>query len=285
MLTDKTKTVSLDDLISNFEQDDELFSPEDLTKNRKEEQSEELEEEELYDDKEKEESDEQPPQEGDNTLDENNEPDEIPFHKHPRWQKKIEENNELRRKIAELESSRVSPKENVHTPDETLPDWWVEIAGNDDKSARAYNELTKNLTQKAIQEMSLSQMKKVEEEQRFVNTITSNLQTIDDTFGTNLLDESNTAERTDFLNYVEELSPKDENGKITGLPNFQKAFKAWNAEKQIQKEKQEESKPKPNTIIRKQVSDLTKNSSQTPKTEKKSIDVSKMSWSDWRNLN
>lgn len=282
MLTDNNKKVSLDDLIDNFQQDDELFFPEDLSTNQKEETITSEEEEEVYGQSEKEESVEQPPQEGDNTSDENNETEETPFHKHPRWQKKVEEANELRRKLAEYESRVAPEKEHVHTQDSELPQWWKDIAGDDERSAKAYQELTKNLTEQAAQKLVESQNKQQQEQQQFVAKINSELQAIDDTFGANLLE--NPDDRTDFLNFVEELSPKDNSGKIIGLPNFNTAYRAWNAERTIEKERVEESKPKPNTIIRKQVSDLTKNANTTAKTEKKVVDVSRMNWSDWRNI-
>lgn len=75
------------------------------------------------------------------TVEEKAEEDNIPFHRHPRWIERENELKELRerdeqtaRELAELKASRVEEK------DTAIPDWFVELYGENQVAYNKYQE-------------------------------------------------------------------------------------------------------------------------------------------------
>lgn len=224
----------------------------------------------------KEEPKEEPMKEGEDTPHDSEE-ENVPFHKNSRWIKREKELKDLRMKVAEMELKKETQ---TQTTTNEIPDWWVTLAGDSQESKQAYDQLMKTSTQKAIDALKEESQSKSKEEEKLVSTITSNLESIEDKFGVDLLSDKSEKERTDFLNYVEKLASKDDNGKIV-FPNFEATFELWQAKKELEQKSKEDSKPKPNTALRKQVASLSvKSNDVTPQPKKKVINFNSWSWRD-----
>ena len=224
----------------------------------------------------KEEPKEEPMKEGEDTPHDSEE-ENVPFHKNSRWIKREKELKDLRMKVAEMELKKETQAQAITNE---VPDWWVTLAGDSQESKQAYDQLMKTSTQKAIDALKEESQSKSKEEGKLVSTITSNLESIEDKFGVDLLSDKSEKERTDFLNYVEKLASKDDNGKIV-FPNFEATFELWQAKNELEQKSKEDSKPKPNTALRKQVASLSvKSNDVTHQPKKKVINFNSWNWRD-----
>lgn len=268
---------SLNSFVEELAKNSEEFNPNDAF-SRKEETKEEVKEteepKESITEEPKEEPKEKPLKEGEDTPHDSQD-ENVPFHKNSRWIKREKELQELRKKVAELEI-----KKETSNATEDVPDWWVTLAGDSEESKQAYNKLLQTSTQQALDKFKQESMQKSRQEQELVNTITSNLESIEEKFGIDLLSDDKQDERTEFLNYVEKLSKPDSSGNIV-FPDFETTFELWQAKKELEKKSKELSKPKPNTALRKQVASLSvKSNDVTPQPKKKVINFNSWSWRD-----
>lgn len=307
-----TKKVSLDEAFENFPAENESVDLDEITGKPRVKSGQEsasiddvLEEDETESEDEKEtendesnedqEEDGEPSQGGEDDSAE--EDDEVPsdFHKSPRFQRLYQELKGLRRTTAEqavaiedLKNGRNGKKEEApEGQDAQLPKWWTDIAGNDDVAKNSFREMRAYMTEQAIKDMTHQLAQEAEEtqkaNQKLIDTIATNLKEVEDKFGVKLLSEESKKDRDEFLNYIEELAPKNAQGQINfaALPNFVPAYEAWKAKKGSKAE----PKPKPNTIIKKKVASLTKQSSSSGSDagdKPKRPNPAKYGWSGWR---
>lgn len=87
---------------------------------------------------------EEPSAEGEkNTL-----PENIPFHKHPRWIAQKRKEKELEARLAEFEKKFADVEPLLKQPQqERLPDWWARRYGETEDSVKAYREYQENTNQ------------------------------------------------------------------------------------------------------------------------------------------
>ncbi len=87
----------------------------------------------------------EPPKEGEPEKD-NTPPENIPFHKHPRWIALNKKNKELEEKYSTLEQKLADVEPLLKQP-ERLPDWWARRYGETEESQKAYREYQENTQQ------------------------------------------------------------------------------------------------------------------------------------------
>lgn len=170
---------------------------------------------------------ESPPQEGDqtdNTLDE----DKLPFHKHPRWQEKQRELEELRNSQAklmeELETIKAQPKPQFGQPDDVkLPESWVIRYGDSDDSKKAYakykSEELPTIKDEIIKEIKAEQDKVKKQEEGFVKWVDDQVQKV---ASVNDVDfKKNESLKNEFLDFMNKRRPTDAQGNIDFINGWQ----------------------------------------------------------------
>ena len=196
-------------------------------------------------------------------------PKEEPFHKHPRFKKIVEEKRKSEEEVARLLEENDRLKNNTTTPeDEGLPSWWVELYGNDDASKRAWSiqikredELVKKAKQETLKEIKEEEARRVEESKKWDDRIEEELSTIEDQFKADFSSDKPEAKkaRTEFLEIVFDLSPKDDKGNILAYAPFDKAYEYYTI-----KNGKQEKKEDPAIQKRKDIASLSMNKGQEP---------------------
>lgn len=197
-------------------QDEQEVTPEDSQSEKEQDVVEETEEE-------VETEEESPSQEGEEASkdeDEKDTPDEekeVPFHKHPRWQKMQEEKAELEAKVKsydELKATVDKLQESSVQQDVKLPQWWKTLAGDDDTSKEAYQQFQAQSGQdreqmrKELQEEQKLAANKIEDEQKQWDTwVNKEVQDLRDT--------GLTFDQNELIKVAVEWQPTDSKGGIS----------------------------------------------------------------------
>jgi hypothetical protein len=151
--------------------------------------------------------------------------DDTPFHKHPRFRKladrikELEEENQSLKTPAQLEKPAGSADE--------PPAEWIQMYGDSEESRAAWKD-NKPLFMKLKEEAVAETLKKIQEEkeraeqqvQEVEDMIEGNLQSIEETHGM----QFNAKLRKEFLDKVEKMSPKDKEGNIIALADFNSVY-------------------------------------------------------------
>lgn len=164
-----------------------------------------------------------PSQEGDEESkddDSDNTPDEekdLPFHKHPRWQKQQDELAEARETITELQGMQETVnklQENQQPQDVQLPQWWQTLAGTDEVSQKAYKQYQtdsdlnrKQIREELVKEQEESVKQQADEQKQWDSWVDGEVQ--------NLKDEGLTFNRNELMKVAVEMQPTGEDGNIS----------------------------------------------------------------------
>lgn len=251
-------------------------STEDLFKKDSSESTFNLKDENESDDKEEKkegESKEDDGKEGDSSNQEGTEntgeQDNIPFHKHPRFKKIMEELKDLREKDEEKSSASSEAEKFKASSSDELPPHWVALFGDDEKSAKAWKiqqkheeQLVAQAEERAINRIQESQKKEVAEQRKWERFIDDQLTTIEDTYDVDLTSDKEpaTKARNEILKIVSELSPKDDDGNVTSFIPFDKAYEIYELKKGSSK--------KPDASAKKEASARSMSKSESASTEK-----------------
>lgn len=146
-------------------------------------------------------------------------------------QKERDSNIALNERIKVL--SEVSQFKKSISTDDSIDPRLVEIFGPTDegkKIAKHLSEILEEKTEiareKAIQEMEERQSRVIQEQKQYESLIDSELEALEDKHNIDLTSDSPQARkaRREFLEMVQNLSPKDEDGTITGYADFDSTF-------------------------------------------------------------
>lgn len=162
--------------------------------------------------------------------------EKIPFAKNPKIQRFIEK--QVKKALGERPSEVT--KEVVREPDPTIPAEWIMAYGDTDNSRQAWafqqkliDQAVQRAKSEAVQEVEQSFKRSKEEEKRFQALITDNLETIEDTHSVDLTSNAPVAKkaRAEFLDLIEKLSPKDQDGNVTSYADFSTAWDLYQSTK------------------------------------------------------
>ncbi len=217
------------DFFNNLKKDDDKrFNTEDLF-------SEDKKSEALQEDK------DEPSQEGDNTPAEDN----VPFHKDRKIQRYIERQAEkiIKERLGDQPTKAVEPS----TPTSSeIPSEWLLMYGDTPETREAWKyqsqlleKVKQQAKQEAMAEFDSRFQKQAEEEKKYEGFITSGLESIEDSFGIDLTSNSPAAkkDRTQFLELVAKISPKDEAGNVLNYADFESTWELYQATKQLEQRK------------------------------------------------
>ena len=156
------------------------------------------------------------PVEGDNTPEDN-----VPFHKHPRWIERENELNELKVKADEFEQFKQEIAEKSKPSDTKVPDWFVELYGDNEVAYRKYEEHEKARTEeieaRVIEKQEQARTQAVHESQKWNKWV-------EDEIG-KLEAEGKQFDRNKFINTMLTYRPTDENNNF----DFQAGYKIYEA--------------------------------------------------------
>lgn len=129
-------------------------------------------------------------------------------------------------------------------PSNDMPAEWIALYGDTPEAKRAWqmnesliNRAKKEAKDEALQEFESKQNKAVQEQKQFEGLIDSELESLEDDFNVDLTSNAPAARkaRREFLEMVQDLSPKDEEGNITSYADFGKTFENYQKIKKTEK--------------------------------------------------
>jgi hypothetical protein len=225
--------------------------------------SEDKKEQDIFDDKKKDEvKKEEKPSEEDEA------PDSVKNRRHRRLeqqlQKERESNIALNERIKILSETERAIKESDGTIDPRL----IRVFGPTDEGkevARHFSEILSEVKEstrdETLREIEQKQIDEQREQKEYESFIDSELESLEDQYNLDLTSDAPAARkvRREFLELVEKLSPKDDDGTITGYADFQSTFEVY------QKTKEE----KPDNSRRKEIASRSMQSSDKSETETK----------------
>jgi hypothetical protein len=204
------------------------------------------------------ETEESPSQEGEEALAEDTpEEENLPFHKHPRWQ---ELQDELKTTREELEKFKTAKDEKTET-DVSLPKWGVKLYGDDAVSKEAYQDYLTEESQKV--ESIKSKIKAEEEErQKREQEETDKWNKWVDQEVETLKADGKKFDKNELLNIALKYRPIDEQGNVSlqkayDIYELQKKKPSADEKKRIAdisggKQKSDEDKDLPSSVVRSQ---------------------------------
>lgn len=126
-----------------------------------------------------------------------------------------------------------------------MPSEWIALYGNTPESEKAWKiqekmmrDMTSKAEDRAVERFRNEQARAVEDKKRYESEISDRLESIEDEYAVDLTSNSPKAQkmRNEFLGVVESLSPKDENGNITGYADFNIAFDLYQKTREEKKD-------------------------------------------------
>jgi hypothetical protein len=147
----------------------------------------------------------------------------LPFHKHPKWIRERRENEELRKKLEEIESRLSSQQAPAQPSPEEVPEEYRHVFGDDFGAYKAFQEFSRRQAEAILTERekaALDERERKERENReFVEWADAQFAELSDDAGTDLTRVGN-AVREKLLDIVEEIGLYDQSGR----PNFRAAL-------------------------------------------------------------
>ena len=158
----------------------------------------------------------------------------LPFHKDPKVQKYIQK--EIDKALGDIPKNTEKEFIKESATDE-IDDVLIRLIGNDTpEKVRAVQDFKKVLlereekgAERALRELENRRQAELREEQEAERELAQGFEAIEDTFNVDLT--SNTPQskkmRSEFIDFVEEIAPKDKFGEVKEYPDFEAAFKLF----------------------------------------------------------
>jgi hypothetical protein len=187
--------------------------------------------------------------EGEQEEDDNN----IPFHKHPRFKQVIEEKNRLKEELEEMKAHMEEKFNNLETKQSLneIPSWFVEMFGDNEAAWKVWEK-----KEKADRENILKEAANLYEKQKAVTEEESQHwdQWVDDNVSS-IPNIKNENDKNELLKIMLDYKPTDDEGNL----DFQKGYNIWKMSK-----KQNEV-----TQNKKEIADVTNSESSAEKSNDK----------------
>lgn len=181
-----------------------------------------------------------PSLDGENNQDEN----DLPFDKNPKIKKFIE--RQIKKRLGELDSKLVQREEVYNRKDTAndsdVPYEWLAMYGDNEDTRKAWkfqekllNDYKTQARQEALDAFRSEQERERAETEQAEEFIDNSLEELEESYGIDLTSKAPAARkaRTEFLDLVQRLSPKDTDGNITSYVDFNEAFELYQSRKQV----------------------------------------------------
>lgn len=160
----------------------------------------------------------------------------LPFHEDPKVQRYVEK--QIQKALKDVKPSAEREFRQETKSDELdLPPALVRLVGNDtDEKKLALREFASYLEglkgaakQEFIQELEEQQQHQVQEDNAAVQELDEAFENIEDNYGVDLSSNSTNARqlRTQFVEYVRKIAPKNEDGEVSAFPDLDSAFEEF----------------------------------------------------------
>ncbi len=163
-------------------------------------------------------------------------PESVKDRRHRRLEKRLQEERESNIALnARVQALSEMDKFSKEVGDEVIPDiakmFDSSDAGKENalRLSKVIAETQRKAKEDALKEIREESQKAVEEEREYESFIDGELESLEDEFGVDLTSNAPKSNkmRREFLEMVEELSPKDENGEIINYADFHAVFSQY----------------------------------------------------------
>ena len=173
-------------------------------------------------------------------LDGQEEVKEVPYNQDPKIQKYLDRQlskrtAELSRQIEELRASRTAQPSSPTDEDNDVYEVWKKFVGDDTDAKKDFLKQLKDADERRFTRAEERAYQRIvaerEAENRLEKETTRHLETsiedIEDEYNVDLTSSDPVArkQKKDFLDFVESIAPRDNEGNIIALPNMKNAFK------------------------------------------------------------
>lgn len=164
----------------------------------------------------------------------------LPYHKDPKVQRFIEK--EISKRLKDIKPTEVQKfAKDADVSEDELTESLIEIIGNDTpqkvQAIKKFRERLGKLEERGA-ERALEQLRKqaeeaTAEETRAMEEIANAFDEIEEQFDVDLTSNTTVAkkERSDFIEFIKRISPKDGNGDIVQYPDFNESWKLYQGTK------------------------------------------------------
>lgn len=160
----------------------------------------------------------------------------VPYHQDPKVQRFIEK--EISKRLESLNVPKAEVKEIVKDNRDKAEELLNRIIGNDTPekvaAVKDFKEYLNSLeekgaergAQKALETLQEQQAAEAREEAEAQEELTTGFETIEETYGVDLLGNTASAKKTraEFVDFIRRISPKDSNGDVISFPDMTEAF-------------------------------------------------------------
>ena len=164
--------------------------------------------------------------------------EKLPFHKDPKVQRFIEK--EINKRLAD-----VKPIENHEDKkpieEDSLTDVLTRIIGNDTPEKlsaikdfkKAIGSMKEEAKQEALKELDVRDAEVKQAEIEAQNELNQGFENIEETFNVDITSNNAQARQTrsEFVDFIRRIAPKDENGQVSEFPDLEETFKLFQESK------------------------------------------------------
>lgn len=159
----------------------------------------------------------------------------VPFHKDPKILRFIEK--EIAKKTKEIQPSSERQFRKEVTEELNLPSSFIKLVGNDTEEKREvlkdlsnyFGTLKGEARKEFLDEMKQQQEAVVAQDRKAQEELDTYFEEIEETYNVDLSSNSATAkkQRAEFIDFVREIAPKNEEGEVAQFPDLVRAFKVF----------------------------------------------------------
>lgn len=155
----------------------------------------------------------------------------VPFHKDPKVQRFID--RQVEKALKERPSAEQQFRKDV-VEDINLPPSFIKLVGNDTDEKKQvlkdlsdyFGSLKGEARKEFLAEMEQQQRQQVEQDRQAQEELDSSFEEIEETYNVDLSSNTATAGkmRSDFIDYIRKIAPKNQDGEVTAFPDLMGAF-------------------------------------------------------------
>lgn len=160
--------------------------------------------------------------------------------RHRRLEDKLKAKDEmliaLNERVKVLSETQQFQRDHANDSNTEMPAEWVALYGDTPEAKRAWGvqekllaKYSENAKTEALQEFEERQQKAIDEQKSYEALIDSELESIEETFNVDLTSDAPAARkaRREFLEEVQKMSPKDENGTVLAYADFDSVWESY----------------------------------------------------------
>lgn len=158
----------------------------------------------------------------------------LAFHQDPKVQRYVEK--QIEKALKDIKPVERQFRQEV-ADDIKLPSSFIKLVGNDTEEKREvlkdlsnyFGTLKGEARQEFLQELKQQQQQQVEADKKAQNELNEYFEEIEETYNVDLSSKSATAKKTrsEFIDYVRKIAPKNEDGEVSGFPDLVAAYETF----------------------------------------------------------